>query len=148
MMIRNTPKVYDTLLSYHTQVRDFYKQLPETSKLIKDITWEWNVVVKDGYKITTLDMHDMLSHASFNVEDHEIDTVLFQGDEALSTDYDLCCKEVWAGDSSNYQVKGVVYMYMPSYMCKSGKFEYLHVLHKPEFDDLADVLSKSRRFHF
>jgi hypothetical protein len=67
MMIRNTPKVYDILLSYHTQVSDFYKQLPETSKLIKDITWECNTVVKDGYKITTSCMHDMLSHASFDV---------------------------------------------------------------------------------
>jgi hypothetical protein len=74
MMIRNTPKVYDILLSYHNQVGDFYKQLPETSKLIKNITWECNEVVKDGCKITTSCMHNMLSHASFDVEDHEMYT--------------------------------------------------------------------------
>jgi hypothetical protein len=148
MMIRNTPKVYDILLSYHNQVRDFYKQLPATNKLIKNITWDCNALVKEGYRLNTSDMHYMLSHAGFDVEDHEMHTVLFQGDEALSTEYDLCCKEQWTGDNSNYQIKGVVYMCVPSHVTKSGKIEYLHVLHKPEFDDLADVLSKTRRFHF
>ena len=148
MMIRNTPKVYDILLSYHNQVSDFYKQLPASDKRIKDITWDYNALVKSDYKIFVSGMRNELSRISFSVEDHEIHTILFQGDEALSTDYELWVSNEWNNDNSSYKIKGAVYMCIPSYMCKSGKVEFLHILHKPEFDDLADVLSKSRRFHF
>ena len=149
MIIKNTNKSHEILLTYHNGVSGFYKQLSKTDEIINDLVIEWNKLTKPGFGFTNQDMHHMLLKSKFVREDHSMYCELWGdmehwGDyrDVLVSDLVLCSDDKLDENQRVYLMKGSVYMTMPNYMTISGNTEYLEITHGSNFDDLVSELTK------
>ena len=143
MIIKNTNKSHEVLLTYHNEVSNYYKKLSKTDVVINDLVIEWNKLTEPGFCFTNQDMHHMLCKSMFVREDHVMYRELW-GDyeDVLVSDLVLCTENKRDENQRVYLTKGSVYMTIPNYMTISGKAEYLEITHGSNFNDLVSELTK------